>query len=78
MEPIDLTTLSSDVRSGPLFERQRAMGPREDSAAVEQLTRNGMTIREIDGRALQQAAERLWSTEARALGVTSWLEAIRG
>ena len=54
------------------------MGPREDSAAVEQLTRNGMTIREIDGRALQPAAERLWSTEARALGVTSWLEAIRG
>ncbi len=26
MEPIDLTTLSSDVRRGPLFERQRAMG----------------------------------------------------
>jgi TRAP-type transport system periplasmic protein len=59
-------------------KRQRAMGPREDSAAVEQLTRNGMTIREIDGRALQPAAERLWSTEARALGATSWLEAIRG
>ena len=26
MEPIDLTTLSADVRRGPLFERQRAMG----------------------------------------------------
>ena len=59
-------------------KRQRGMGPREDSAAVEQLTRNGMIIREIDGRALRPAAERLWSTEARALGATSWLEAIRG
>ena len=58
--------------------RQRAMGPDEDTAATAQLTRTGMTIRDIDGRALQPAAERLWEREARALGVTSWLEAIRG
>ena len=36
-----------------------------------------MTIREIDHRALLPAAERLWETEARAQGTTSWLEAIR-
>ena len=54
------------------------MGPQEDAAATAQLAKNGMTIREIDGRALQPAAERLWAAEARALGVTSWLEAIRG
>ena len=59
-------------------KRQRAMGPREDTAATAQLMKNGMTIRDIDGRALQPAAERLWSAEARAHGMTSWLEAIRG
>ena len=37
-----------------------------------------MIIRDIDGRALQPAAERLWDSEARALGITPWLEAIRG
>jgi tripartite ATP-independent transporter DctP family solute receptor len=58
--------------------RQRAMGPDEDTAATAQLTKNGMTIRDIDGRALQPAAEQLWASEARALGITSWLEAIRG
>jgi len=58
--------------------RQRAMGPEEDTAAIAQLTKNGMTIRDIDGRALQPSAERLWASEARALGITSWLEAIRG
>jgi tripartite ATP-independent transporter DctP family solute receptor len=58
--------------------RQRAMGPREDAAATEALTRAGMTIREIDGRALQPSAERLWDREARVLGITSWLEAITG
>ncbi|HEY6567957.1 MAG TPA: hypothetical protein VI341_10615, partial [Actinomycetota bacterium] len=26
MEPVDLTTLSNEVRRGPLFERQRALG----------------------------------------------------
>ena len=57
---------------------QRAMGPLEDQSASEQLARHGMTIREIDGRPLRPAAERLWTREARALGVESWLEAIRG
>ncbi len=59
-------------------KRQRAMGPQEDTAATAQLTKNGMIIRDIDGRALQPAAERLWNSEARALGITAWLEAIRG
>jgi TRAP-type transport system periplasmic protein len=58
--------------------RQRAMGPHEDSAATTQLSERGMTIREIDGRSLRAAAEQLWAREGRALGVASWLEAIRG
>jgi tripartite ATP-independent transporter DctP family solute receptor len=57
---------------------QRAMGPGEDATATAQLAAYGMTIREIDRRALQGAAERLWTTEARALGIGAWLEAIRG
>jgi TRAP-type transport system periplasmic protein len=57
---------------------QRAMGPLEDTGAITQLTEHGMTIREVDAAALRPAAERLWETEARALGVTSWLGAIRG
>ncbi len=58
-------------------QEQRAMGPREDAAATEQLASHGMTIRDIEGRHFQQAAEQLWSSEARALGVEQWLEAIR-
>ena len=58
--------------------RQRALGPIEDRSATEQLTKHGMTIREIDGSGLRAAAEQLWKREARALGVESWLEAIRG
>jgi len=56
---------------------QRAMGPAEDTAAAAQLVEHGMTIRDIDGRALSHAAERLWETEARRLGVESWLGTIR-
>ena len=56
---------------------QRAMGPGEDAAATGQLSSLGMTIREIDGRAFQQPAERLWEHEARVLDVTSWLRTIR-
>jgi tripartite ATP-independent transporter DctP family solute receptor len=56
---------------------QRLMGPREDASATEQLVSRGMTIRDIEGRLFQRAAEQLWSVEARALGVTSWLETIR-
>jgi TRAP-type transport system periplasmic protein len=57
---------------------QRAMGPHEDTAATGELANLGMTIRETDGRAFLPAAERLWDAEAGALGVTSWLEKIRG
>ena len=53
------------------------MGPGEDTAATAQLAKNGMIIRDIDSRALQPAAERLWVSEARAHGIESWLEAIR-
>jgi tripartite ATP-independent transporter DctP family solute receptor len=56
---------------------QRAIGPQEDLDATAQLTTRGMIIRDIDTRAFRPAAERLWETEARALGVESWLEAIR-
>jgi tripartite ATP-independent transporter DctP family solute receptor len=56
---------------------QRAMGPHEDTAAAAELSARGMTIREIDGSAFRQPAERLWEEEGRALGVGSWLGAIR-
>jgi TRAP-type transport system periplasmic protein len=56
--------------------RQRAMGPQEDTAATAQLAKNGMKIREIDSNALRLPAERLWTSEARALGIASWLGAI--
>ena len=56
---------------------QRARGPKEDTTATEALIARGMTIRNIDGRAFRPAAERLWESEARMLGVTPWLEAIR-
>jgi TRAP-type transport system periplasmic protein len=56
---------------------QRALGPREDAAALAELTTRGMTIREIDGAQFRLRAEHLWNTEAQALGVTPWLEAIR-
>jgi tripartite ATP-independent transporter DctP family solute receptor len=56
---------------------QRAMGPHEDQSASAGLADRGMTIRPIDGHAFRPAAEKLWIAEARALGVSSWLEAIR-
>jgi hypothetical protein len=37
----------------------------------------GMTVRDIDNRAFQQRAERLWETEAHVLDAASWLRAIR-
>jgi tripartite ATP-independent transporter DctP family solute receptor len=79
-----IARLPADIRSAleraalEAASRQRAMGPREDTAATEQLAKAGMTIRDVDGTALQPAAERLWASEARALGISSWLEAIRG
>jgi tripartite ATP-independent transporter DctP family solute receptor len=78
-----LTRLPPELRAtleGAALEaakRQRAMGAQEDTAATAQLSKNGMTIREIDARALLPAAERLWGAEAQAHGITSWLEAIR-
>jgi tripartite ATP-independent transporter DctP family solute receptor len=56
---------------------QRAVGPQEDAAATAQLSTLGMTIREIDRRAFAAPAERLWESEARALGANPWLDAIR-
>jgi TRAP-type C4-dicarboxylate transport system substrate-binding protein len=57
---------------------QRAMGPREDRLATDELVRQGMVFHDVDRRPRGPAAERLWASEARALGVTAWLEAIRG
>jgi TRAP-type C4-dicarboxylate transport system substrate-binding protein len=58
-------------------KEQRAMGPREDITATGELAAQGMIIRELDGQYFHPAAERLWNTEGGALGVGSWLEAIR-
>jgi len=79
-----LASLPADLRA--TLERaalgaaqyQRAMGAQEDASATAQLGTHGMTIREIDGRAFRAPAERLWNTEARALGVAPWLEMIHG
>jgi tripartite ATP-independent transporter DctP family solute receptor len=57
--------------------RQRAMGPSEDAGAMKQLAERGMTIRDIDNTPLRRAAERLWETEGRRLGVEDWLGVIR-
>ena len=79
-----ITRLPADVRTAlaraalAAAQVQRAMGPIEDSGAIAALARHGMTIRDIDAGALHPAAERLWDAEARALGVTAWLGAIRG
>lgn len=56
---------------------QRAMGHREETDAMAQLAQRGMTIHDVDRRPLQPAAERLWESEARQLGIRPWLEAIR-
>jgi tripartite ATP-independent transporter DctP family solute receptor len=56
---------------------QRNVGPQEDAAATGKLAGLGMTVRDIDHRAFQDRAQRLWETEARALDVTSWLRTIR-
>ena len=79
-----LARLPADLRAAlekaarEAARQQRAMGPQEDSAATAQLSKNGMKIREVDGRALLPAAEQLWEREAKALGIRRWLEAIRG
>ena len=78
-----LARLPPDIRTAveraalDAAQAQRAMGPAEDIDASRELTARGMTIREIDGAPFRQPAERLWEAEARALGVGSWLQAIR-
>jgi TRAP-type C4-dicarboxylate transport system substrate-binding protein len=56
---------------------QREMGPKEDASATAALEGYGMTIREFDHRPFEPQAEQLWAREGAALGVTSWLKAIR-
>jgi tripartite ATP-independent transporter DctP family solute receptor len=56
---------------------QRAMGPREDETATEELRKRGMKIRDLDRAAFLERAERLWQSQAGTLGAGSWLEAIR-
>ena len=65
------------LRSKP-HDGTARVDPRRTRRRPQQLMKSGMTVREIDHRALLPAAERLWETEARAQGTTSWLEAIRG
>lgn len=78
-----LSRLSADVRAAveqaarQASTAQRAVGPREDSAATAQLSTLGMTIRDIDRVAFRERAEGLWESEAHALGADSWLRAIR-
>ena len=69
------TTLERAARDAA--RRQRAMGAQEDATATGELTRLGMTIRDVDRSAFRQPAERLWESEARTLGAAPWLEAIR-
>jgi TRAP-type C4-dicarboxylate transport system substrate-binding protein len=79
-----LARLPADIRSlvencATLAARhQREVGPNLDAAATTDLVARGMTIRDIDRTAFSRAAERLWEAEAHRLGVSSWLEAIRG
>jgi tripartite ATP-independent transporter DctP family solute receptor len=54
---------------------QRRVGPSEESTAAAALAAQGMTIRDFDNAPFRDRAEQLWSTEARALDVRSWLEA---
>ena len=79
---IGLDRLPADLRA-PIAQAardaaltQRVMGPAEDHDAAETLRQRGMTIREFDNSPFRPAAERLWQTEARTLGVERWLQAI--
>jgi TRAP-type C4-dicarboxylate transport system substrate-binding protein len=78
-----LSRLPADIRAAleqaarDASATQRAVGPREDAAATAQLSNLGMTIRDIDRGAFRQPAQRLWESEARALGAEAWLAAIR-
>ena len=70
------TTLEEAARGAA--EAQRAMGHREDTSAMSELTGRGMTIQDIDATAFQRHAEQLWDREARTLAAQPWLAAIRG
>ncbi len=78
-----LARLPADIRTTlersalEAARQQRVMGPREDSSATTELAARGMTIRDIDSAPFRMPAERLWNAQARALGVGSWLAAIR-
>ena len=74
LAPGVIEVLEQSARDASAHER--AMGPAEDTAAIAELTRRGMIIREIDCAAFRPAAERLWASEGHRLGVGSWLEAI--
>ncbi len=56
---------------------QRGVGPHEEAIAAAELIKRGMTIRDFDNSTFRQRAEGFWESEGRALGVTSWLGAIR-
>ena len=79
-----LARLPADIRSilencaSLAAQHQRELGPHLDAAATTDLVERGMTIRDIDRTVFARAAEHLWETEARRLGVSAWLEAIRG
>jgi TRAP-type transport system periplasmic protein len=79
-----LARLSADLRTAveqsalEAAEQQRARGPAEDTAATEKLKSLGMTVRDLDRNAFLPAAEKLWQTQARELGASSWLATIRG
>jgi tripartite ATP-independent transporter DctP family solute receptor len=80
---VSLARLPADIRAAlgraarEAAARQRAMGPVEDQSATTRLADLGMTIRAFDAHAFRPAAERLWESEANALGVASWLRTIR-
>jgi TRAP-type transport system periplasmic protein len=80
---VSLARLPAEIRAGlahaarDAAARQREMGLPEDKSATARLADLGMTIREFDASALRPAAERLWESEATALGVAAWLQAIR-
>jgi TRAP-type transport system periplasmic protein len=74
--PADLrAVLERAAQDAATFERNA--GPREEAAAIVELTKRGMTIREFDNTPFRQKATGLWEREARALGVSAWLETIQ-
>ena len=56
---------------------QRAAGPREEADALKVLQARGMRVGDLDTAEFRARAEAFWQSEARALNVTRWLDAIR-